>query len=165
MSVAGIDDDDDKWLLRVKFMAQDELDSELVESVCKKDPWRVNRLLEYGANASADTSLCLQYAVLAESCDMIERLVEAGADVNHRPFMCIALAYGYTEPAKTLYALGADPTLYHRGLDAHEWAFETGNIEMSAVLKGPRPEKPPTEAEKVTRTLSTAKKDGKKYKL
>ena len=66
----------------------------------------------------------------------VERLLEAGADVNwHNEWGSTALMWGYTKIVELLVIAGADVNLEDNGgMTALMWAIEYGNAEIVELL-------------------------------
>lgn len=171
MSVTGIDDDDDKWLLGVKSKGQKGLNDALFAACLLGNLERVEVLLGAGANAAAEKSDALRLAISAGAADVAAALLRAGARVNDQSFLGMAIERRKPQVAEILIAKGADPHARHQGIDAFGWAAEAGPATIGELLHKPYlakfPELSPRDgaATNAESLAKARKRDGKRFKI
>lgn len=198
MSVNSIDDDDDKWLMKVRAQDVSQLGDALCKAARHGDMWRVTTLLDMGvdihyregramlaavsqshrnvmdllldhgfnmtpeicndalaeaaangdaklvqyfldrgANAAHDGSSALRVAIPRGNPDVFRALLAAGADPNadDGKVLCITIAHGHSDPARQLLAYGANPAIYHRDMNALDWAINLGMRDVADDIR------------------------------
>jgi len=81
MSVADIDDDDDKWLDSLKNRTRDSLNNALFQSARAGDLWRAEQTLRHGADINFREGRALLAAVSNRHHHIVDFLIEKGIDL------------------------------------------------------------------------------------
>ncbi|MBI1215646.1 MAG: hypothetical protein GC185_07495 [Alphaproteobacteria bacterium] len=110
MSVSAIDDDDEKWLMQAKNSPPGEWGNMLARAARSGDKWRVETLLDFGADIDHNDGIALAMAAGGGHADIVELLIARGIDfcAAKDDALCEAAAYGQEKTARLLIAKGAD---------------------------------------------------------
>ncbi len=110
MSIADIDDDDDKWMARLRTLNGEALDEEMLRVTAMGDYSRCQAALERGADVNALGSRALVLAARTGNLSLLEMLIGRGLDVekNLDAALCDAVYAGVAPMTARLLAMGAD---------------------------------------------------------
>jgi len=134
MSVAGIDDDDDKWLDSLTSRSAAGLNDALFQSARKGDLWRVETALNHGADINFRAGRALLAAVSNKHHKVVDFLIDKGIDLA--PVKNDALGEAAHNGDETLVRkfleLGADAN--HDEASALSLAIPRGNAQVFRLL-------------------------------
>lgn len=127
----------DLLLARGITLTQAVLDDSLSEAAAKGDIKLVRDFLARGANAAHDDSVCLLNAIPRGDADVMRELLAAGANprAGLGNYLCITIAHGHAEPALMMLQYGADPAVYHRDMNALDWAISLGMKSVADAIR------------------------------
>lgn len=110
MSVADIDDDDEKWLMNARSVGPNGLNNMLGRTARDGDVWRVMTLIDLGADINHNDGIALSMAAGGGHTGIIEKLIERGIDFNAAKDDALseAAAHGQEKAVRFLIAKGAD---------------------------------------------------------
>lgn len=134
MSVADIDDDDEKFLVQLKNSSPDGLNEALFKSARNGDLWRVETALSHGANIDFRDGRVLLAAVSQKHHKIVDFLIEKGIDLApvRNDALGEAAAQGDAVLVRKFLELGADAN--HDDASALSLAIPRGNAEVFKLL-------------------------------
>lgn len=126
MSAADIDDDDDKWLARVRSQSVQQRNDALCKAARTGAIWRLETLLEYGADINHDQGRALLAAAAGSQHAAVECLIARG----------IQLTQETLDSALGEAAAANDPSLVKRflGLGANAAADQSSALRLALPL-------------------------------
>lgn len=134
MSVVNIDDDDEKWLMRIKTSSPQDLNKALCKSARDGDIWRVETALIHGADVNCLEGRALMAAVSGQQHKIVDLLIDKG--FNLAPVINDALAEAAHKAdvklVRKFLELGADAN--HDDAIALSQSIPRGNVEIFRLL-------------------------------
>ncbi len=134
MSVAGLFDDDEKWLIGLKSSSPDKLNDALFQSARNGDIWRVETALNHGADINFREGRVLLAAVSQQHHKIVDFLIEKGIDLApvKNDALGEAAHAGDAKLVRKFLELGADAN--HDDASALSLAIPRGNVDIFRLL-------------------------------
>lgn len=134
MSVADIDDDDEKFLVQLKNSSPEGLNEALFKSARTGDVWRVEMALSHGADINFREGRALLAAVSQKHHKVVDFLIEKGIDLTEVKNDALGEAAAQGDPVlvRKFLELGADAN--HDDASALSLAVPRGNPEVFKLL-------------------------------
>lgn len=127
----------DVLIARGLLLTQQVLDDAMAEAAAQGDAKLVQDFLARGANAAHDDSVALLNAIPRGKPDVMLALLAAGADprAGLGNYLCITIAHGHSEAALLVLEYGGDPAVYHRDMNALDWAISLGMKDVADKIR------------------------------
>jgi ankyrin repeat protein len=112
MSIAALNDDDDKWLLQIQNSSQQSLLDTLRRSILFGDLWKVEVLIERGVDIHHDNGFFLLAAIRAKQNTVAAFLFAKGGDrtMDKTEALSVAVSVNNIEMVKRFLDAGVSPT-------------------------------------------------------